>query len=327
KIFQEGDNLRFSWKFPEFPDNNKTPLEISSIKKILIYYSDRPLSTDVPGNEKKKTSEIKSSSSLFLKKSRLLIKIDPRQLKSINGIYHFEYPKISGKFLNKKIYLAVNYKYQKIISELSEIKEIKIMEPMEPVTDLSLSNENKVIKLNWSVNSKKKKGKKSPVISGFNVFRKIDNIDQDTVPSFKKINTDKILKEYYEDSDTGVSGTYSYYVSVLATDLNISKPSNQVTLNVKDIFPPAVPQNLHIFKSNNGLMLSWKIIKDKDLSHYKLYRKEGNSSEFNILEAELKENRFLDKTVKKGKKYFYYITSVDNNGNESENSETGSEQF
>ena len=142
-----------------------------------------------------------------------------------------------------------------------------------------------------------------------------------------KINSEKILKEHYEDSDTGISGKYSYYISVLVTDSNISKRSNTVSINIKDIFPPAIPLNLHIFKSSDGLMLSWKNVNDKDLSHYKIYRREDSNTEFTIIGSEVKENRYLDKTVKKGKNYFYYITSVDNNRNESDESNKISEHF
>jgi len=74
-------------------------------------------------------------------------------------------------------------------------------------------------------------------------------------------------------------------------------------------------------------MLSWKNVNDKDLSHYKIYRREDSNTEFAIIGSEVKENRYLDKTVKKGKNYFYYITAVDNNGNESDESNKRSEQF
>ncbi len=333
KILQEGDDLMFSWKFPDFLKDNKTPLVFSSIKKIYIYYSDKPvdiistIDKDIDIQRKKGRSGPKFSSPLFLKKSRLLNKLDFQNLQSDKGIYKFSYKKISNKFLNKKIYFATRYKYQKLTSDLSEIKEIKIMEPAEPVTDLSISNEKKVIKLNWTVKSKKTKNNISPVISGFNVFRMINSEGHVANPDFKKINSEKVLKEYYEDSDTGISGKYSYYISVLVTDSNISKPSNIVSITIKDIFPPAIPLNLHIFKSKDGLMLSWKNVNDKDLSHYKIYRRDDSNTEFSIVGTEVKENRYLDKTVNKGKNYYYYITSVDNNGNESDESEKRSEHF
>lgn len=98
-------------------------------------------------------------------------------------------------------------------------------------------------------------------------------------------------------------------------------------MNIKDIFPPEIPGNLHLFKSKDGFMLSWKEVKDKDLSHYKIYRKDGKTQSFTLLADEVKDNRFLDKSVKKGAKYIYVITSVDNNGNESDNSVEGTDQF
>ncbi len=47
KIIQEGDDLRFSWKFPAYLKDNKTNFNISSLKKAFIYYSDKPLSINL----------------------------------------------------------------------------------------------------------------------------------------------------------------------------------------------------------------------------------------------------------------------------------------
>ena len=332
-VVQIGNDLTFSWKFPKFLNDNKTIVDISQIRKIYFYYTDRPLVINKTKEENKvsgsgdQSSDINVPSSIFLKKGRLLKKIDTNQLESNNMEYFFVFKDIPGKFLNKTLFIAVNYKYKKLSSEISNIREIKIMSPVNPVKDLSVINENKVIKLKWTKTNSGKKAKKSPVISGFNIFRKVEQEGSEGKVSFTKINRDIVLKEYYEDSDTGVSGKYYYYVSAMASNLNISEKSNIANVNIKDIFPPEIPENILIFKSSKGLMLSWRKVKDKDLSHYKLYRKADGETEFKILETKLVENKYLDDKVKSGVKYSYYITTVDNNGNESDNSKTSSESF
>ncbi|MCK5003443.1 MAG: hypothetical protein KAS21_00035 [Candidatus Aminicenantes bacterium] len=318
-VIQVGNNLKFQWKFPEFLKDNKTVLDISLIKKIYFYYSERHVAS-ISG---KRTNV----SDIFIKKGRLLKKTDIQQILSNNGEYYFIFPDISGKFLNKKIFTALYYSYNKLSSSLSEINEIKIMLPVKPVRDLSLINENKVIKLKWARPVTKTKKRKSPEIAGFNIFRKIEIEDEKKGTSFVKLNRDIVLKEYFEDKDTGQSGKHNYYISVVVSDSNISEKSNIVSVNIKDIFPPEIPRNILIFKSSNGLMLSWRKVSDKDLSHYKIYRKSGNETDFKVLNTKIIENKFMDDKVDKGVNYSYYITSVDNNGNESDNSESQSELF
>ncbi|MCK5187407.1 MAG: hypothetical protein KAR43_09785 [Deltaproteobacteria bacterium] len=46
-----------------------------------------------------------------------------------------------------------------------------------------------------------------------------------------------------------------------------------------------------------------------------------------VLNTKIIENKIMDDKVDKGVNYSYYITSVDNNGNESDNSESQSELF
>lgn len=332
-VVQVGNDLKLSWKFPKFLNDNKTIMDISQIKKVYFYYTDQPIALEKTRRDNENSvgvdlsPRLNISSSGFLKKGRLLKKVDAQQLESRNMEHFFVFKDISGKFLNRTIYIAFYYKYKKLSSEISNIRKIKIMSPVNPVKDLSILNENKVIKLKWKKADSYKKGKKSPVISGFNIFRKIEKDESEGALSFTKLNRDIVLKKYYEDSDTGISGKYYYYVSAVVSNLNISKRSNIADVSIKDVFPPEIPDNILIFKSSKGLMISWRKVKDKDFSHFKLYRKAAGESEFKILEIRLVENKYLDEKVKRGKKYNYYLTSVDNNGNESDNSKTSSELF
>jgi len=333
KIVQEGDDLKFSWSFPEFLKDNKTPLDISQVSSINFYYIERINGSGTDESTAKKRDKIKSkaddreSISAFSRKKRLMRKIDFDQLKPDNGNYHYSLSGISDKFLNKALDIAVNYKYKRLTSDFSGISTIKILFPVSPVTDLGVSNENKVIKLKWSRISQDKSSKNAPPISGYNVFRMIESAETGEKTSFSKLNKDIVLNEYYEDSDSGVNGNYNYYVTAVITPLNFSKQSNMVSVKVSDVFPPEIPQNILIFKSEEGLMISWKKVNDQDLSHYRVYRKPEGESNFSILEPLIKENKFLDTKVKKGETYSYVITSVDNNGNESDNSTTATEQF
>jgi len=318
-VVQIGNDLKFKWEFPKFLKDNKTILDISRIKKVFFYYSERGVTSSTGKNS--------NASDNFIKRGRLLKKTDIQQIRNSNGKYYFLFPDISRRFLNKNIFIAAFYNYNKLSSPLSKINNIKIMLPVTPVNDLSLINENKVIKLKWGRPVSGKKKKKSPEIAGYNVFRNIDISEGVKNNPFVKLNKDIVLKEYFEDKDTGRSGKHNYYVSVIVTDSNISEKSNIVAVNIKDIFPPEIPRNILIFKSSTGLMISWGKVNDIDLSHYKIYRKSDDETDFKVLNSKIVKNKFMDDKVEKGINYTYFITTVDNNGNESDNSKSSSELF
>ncbi len=308
-VIQVGDNLRFTWKFPDLLKDKKTKFDINNVKKMYFFYSVKSV-----------------TSGSIRKRGALLKKINLNKIPSDKDKYVFLYPAISSKFSEKKIYIAMYYKYKRITSEMTDIKEITIHNPVEPIKKLVITNENKVIKLDWERRDTTKDKKRNVQILGYNIFRKISKSGEEMDSQFQKLNKDIVLDEHYEDSDAGTSGIYTYYVSVILTNSNISERSNIEKVIVNDIFPPEVPKNIIIFKSEKGLMISWESVKDNDLSHYTLYRKEESELDFNILVLKIENNNYLDKSVEKGKVYLYYVTSTDKNGNESDNSKIASDK-
>ncbi len=308
-IIQTGGDLSISWKFPQYLSDKKTKFIKTKLKRVYIVYSEKELPVK-----------------LFKKRGKFLKKINSFQISESGKLYNYTIKNIQKKFGDKKIFICLYYKYGRSVSSISEIKEITIVNPIKPVDDLSLLNENKVIKLKWSRQNLNIDNKKSDEILGYDIYRKV--VEKNGKESqFTKINKDTVVREFYEDSDTGSDGTYSYYVKTVILKNNFSRKSNIVSIEVKDIYPPEIPVNLIVFKSPKGLLLSWDQVKDKDLAYYNIYKKGENSSDFSLVGKGETKNRYLDIKVKRGKKYFYYVTATDNNGNESDNSKTASEEF
>jgi fibronectin type 3 domain-containing protein len=68
--------------------------------------------------------------------------------------------------------------------------------------------------------------------------------------------------------------------------------------------------------------LKWKGVMQKDLIKYKIYRGEDDQEPIVIAEVEPKEeNKFFDENAEVGKKYVYYVTSVNKYNQESGKSE------
>ncbi len=337
QLSQLGENLKVQWDFPKtLADKNNTPLDPENIQKIYIYYSNR----EIPGEK-------------FRKKSTLLKKLQLQDLIAVpsastpssaaalsaaapgtTGAGDFSYSVIlpfSLKELDNKLhFIGVQYFYHKKASPLSPIVSIQSMIPVKAAADLKLNLEKKVIKLSWSKPQTDAAGRPIAAISGYNIYKKIEAEEtgkagegpttepgEPETPTFKKINPNNVLMEYFEDMDTGINGNYSYYISAVVSSRIESIPSQVVSIRVTDIFPPDVPANLVCFKSQDHLFLTWKPVTDSDLAYYKIYRRSAAEEEFQLLADKITSTSYKDTKVKTGTNYYYSVTAVDLKGNES----------
>lgn len=84
-----------------------------------------------------------------------------------------------------------------------------------------------------------------------------------------------------------------------------------------DITPPSPPQGVYIYFAGDGMIiLVWEKNKESDFAFYKIYRS-TDSLNFSFI-SQTSENIFGDKDLDYDTTYYYYITAVDNSGNESE---------
>ena len=304
KINQIGRNIKIGFDFPEYLSDKKTRADLSRVNKIYIYYSDK----EIPYEK-------------FRKKSKLLIKINLKNLQKKENSFLINIPFKIKNLDNKKHYFAIRYSYGEKKSMLSNLKSITTKIPILPISDLKLIKERKIIKLKWSKPKLNLLNKKVDNISGYDIYRKIEALNKSLNKNyFEKINKDKILYEYYEDIDTGVDGNYFYHVSTIVSNNIQSASSNIISTRIKDIFPPEIPSNIVSFTTKGQIFLTWGKVKDKDLSYYRIYRKSTSDDEFKLIADKITKNSFKDTKIKEGKLYIYSITSVDNNGNESKQS-------
>jgi len=305
KVEQIGGKIKLEWNFPRQLSDKKTEMDLTKLRKVRIYYTNK-----------------KFTPKKFKKKSSVLLKSKIQNVKKKNQLYFIEIPFKTSNLNNKTHYFAILYTFKKKKSPLSKIQSIQTMIPIQPIKDLSLTKENKIIKLKWS--KPKQNISKKPVsyIRGYRIYRKVLGKKE-----FDILNKEEVLQEYFEDPDTSLDGDYSYYVSSIYSQSIESDPSNTVTVAVKDLFPPDPPANLVGFKAEDSIFLTWESVKDRDLSFYKIFRKSSPREEFKLIAEKVKNNYFKDKNVRKGILYQYYVTAVDNKGNESKNSNPVKEKF
>ena len=351
QLSQVGDELKLMWSFPQaFTDKKKTPFDVEQVEKIYIYYADK----EIPGDKfRKKASLLKKLTLNDLTKAPdSLIQISPLTVSSTtsstsssssaattgkreirNLSYFITIPLKLKELDNKDHFLAVQYYYQKKRSPLSQVAYIHSMAPVKSVTDVKISQEKKVIKISWGRPTQDEAGNSVSSIAGYNMYRKIEpEIKKEGAPDteasvFVKINKDKVLTEYYEDSDSGVNGTYSYYISGVVSNQVETSPSQTVSIKISDIYPPEVPANLVCFKAPDHLFLTWKPSPDSDFAHYRVYRRSADEVDSKLIADKITASSYKDKDVQKGKTYIYTVSAVDQKGNESDQSNEVSEQF
>lgn len=338
-LSQVGMNIKLQWDFPKKLSDNKTYLEIEKITRVEIFYSAK----DIIGGK-------------FLKKSTLLHKLEnpelaklvqqstssSQSLQSPSQLpYAFEIPFKTQDLNVKPHFFGIRYLYGKKKSPLGNVAAIVTLIPVKPIDDLQITRENKVIKLKWSKPQLDVSGTPIANIVGYKIYRSIKPSNTNlsntnmapgasniiTEEPFRKINYNPVLSEYYADSDTGKDGGYQYYVSTVTSKDIESGSSNIVSVTVSDIYPPEIPANLVSFKGTDHMFLTWNAVGDTDLSHYRIYRKSTEESDFTMLADRVTATQYKDKDVKKGTLYIYVVTAVDNKGNESQYSNIAKEEF
>ncbi len=98
--------------------------------------------------------------------------------------------------------------------------------------------------------------------------------------------------------------------------------SNPVLLNY---VPPETPSpgGLTIARQTDSVLIRWNAVLRDDINEYRVYRQQRNE-EKDFLGSVKKGNQLqlVDRGVKKGELYFYSVTAVDSNQQESSSSYT-----
>lgn len=107
--------------------------------------------------------------------------------------------------------------------------------------------------------------------------------------------------------------------------------SAPATVEVRDIFPPAVPTGVQAVSSGAGqkpfIDLTWAPNLESDLAGYNVFRHEKGTEPAKINKELAKSPAYRDENVTPGHTYFYSISAVDLRGNESGRSVETSEKI
>lgn len=120
--------------------------------------------------------------------------------------------------------------------------------------------------------------------------------------------------------EDGLSDGKTYYYRIVAAGRNglKSKPSDVLSVQIRDTLAPGAPKDLVASASGLTVKLAWSKSDAADLKGYVVYRGESESKMERLAESESCEAK--DSTTKSGIEYHYCVSAVDAAGNESEKS-------
>lgn len=124
--------------------------------------------------------------------------------------------------------------------------------------------------------------------------------------------------------DTSAMTDGTIYLCAYAEDINgnVGAIENSPVYSFTvDNTAPDAPANATLNIKNSQIEIRWTAPKDEDTSYFKIYRK-TDDSDFILIKDNCKYINYFDKDIELGVEYSYYVTAVDQNGNESDHSKT-----
>ena len=133
--------------------------------------------------------------------------------------------------------------------------------------------------------------------------------------------SNRVLADYKLSLDSYPEG--KIFVRVLAYDFqNNQSDSGKTAPFVQhriDRTPPAAPRNVKAEGHSGYIEIVWEQGEETDLVGYQLYKKE-NSGEYQLVADSLQQLNYIDRKVKEGVTFAYYLIAEDKAGNLSEQS-------
>ncbi len=183
--------------------------------------------------------------------------------------------------------------------------------------NLTASGGDGVVTLTWDTVTTKSDGSLHQGFVGYIVFRGTEPGKHDEMP----LNKEPAAAGVYRDATAENGKQYFYRVRTVDSPVKPwqeSLDSPEVSAKPRDTTPPEPPSNIKVVPGIGRVFLTWNENHERDLAGYHVYRSVKSGGEYERLtDKPLNRTTFSDETVKQGATYYYVITAVDKNGNES----------
>lgn len=131
-----------------------------------------------------------------------------------------------------------------------------------------------------------------------------------------------VYDQFFYTTDTtfildDLNESEKYFIGISVID----KDENESPVIEKNLIPysnPLTPANSEAEADWMKVNLSWNSNKEVDIAGYNIYRSENDTLDFELLNRTIiVDTSFADETINSGSYYYYYISGIDKDGNES----------
>ncbi|MCP4403342.1 MAG: hypothetical protein GY801_39290 [bacterium] len=208
-------------------------------------------------------------------------------------------------------------------SSSSEIISIEFIKPPSPPENVRAEAGDEEVTLSWSSPVLGEDGKKIQNLTAYHIFRATSPGEYEDTP----FNQVPASQTQFIDSAVTNRETYYYVIQALASQLpgaGSGKPSAEVSAVPLDTSAPEAPGGLVGVYLDDKVNLHWNQVLTVDFAGFNVYRSDSRDGDFQKLNDELlRKASFTDTAAKAKKRYYYYVTALDDEvpPNESEPSE------
>lgn len=156
-------------------------------------------------------------------------------------------------------------------------------------------------------------------VAGYNVYRSTSSFSD--IAQATKLNNQLVTETSYTDASVSRGTTYYYRLTAVDNEGNESDLSEQVSATPQDVSPPAPPTDLSASVSGEQVDLGWSANSESDVAGYNVYRStvsfDATGSATKLNSSLITGTSYTDSDTELGTTYYYRVTAVDSDRNES----------
>jgi len=315
---QRGNQVILSWPAPlrNAPDGS-----VQSIRRIDVYrLAEKP------------RAPLGLTEEEFATRSTLIGSVTYEEIKGAPGVLTYA---DTLELAGEPARLRYAVRYVNASGQRAAFSNFLLLEPAArislPPTIIATGKEvgEDAITISWQPPAANIDGSTPVNLLGYNVYRVAESESDVNQP----INDSLVSGTQYRDQNFKVGESYRYVVRSVSLGTEgaqvESLNSNSISVSPRDTFPPSAPASITVAAAPGRLSLFFPANPEADIEGYNLYRSTDPDlpkEKWNKLNATLlTRTTFQDEKVESGKKYYYYLTAVDQAGNVSPLSEVVSE--
>jgi fibronectin type 3 domain-containing protein len=316
---QRGNQVILSWPAPQ---RNASDESVQSIRRIDVYrLAEKP------------RAPLGLTEEEFATRSTLIGSVTYDEIQKATAVQTYT---DTLELAGEPARLRYAVRYVNASGQRAAFSNFLLLEPAariaQPPTMVATGKEvgEAAITISWHPPAANIDGSTPVNLLGYNVYRIEESEDVD---SQTPINDSLVSGTQYQDKNFKFGESYRYVVRSVSLGTEgaqvESLNSNSVSVAPRDTFTPSAPASITVAAAPGRLSIFFPANPEADIAGYDIYRSSDpdlSKEKWNKLNsALLTRTTFQDERVESGKRYYYYLTAVDQAGNVSPPSEVVSE--